>query len=111
MEAARNLAHLIVNDLRVRRHAAWSQQTGAARRGRRLPQKSQGIADVVAVLKPVGVHLEIEVKIGDDTMRPSQIAHKGAIESAGGIHWIVGSFEYYRELYERLEMSGRLNPK
>lgn len=50
-----------------------------------------GMADITAVVS--GRHLSVEVKVGKDTVRESQLRVKAAIENAGGIYIIVRSFE------------------
>ena len=50
-----------------------------------------GMADITAVV--AGRHLSVEVKVGKDTVRESQLRVKAQIESAGGVYIIVRSFE------------------
>jgi len=56
---------------------------------------TKGIADIQSVVN--GLHISVEVKIGNDKMRPDQLKVKSEIEKAGGIFIIVSSFDNFLE--------------
>ena len=82
--------------LQIYGHTAWRQNAGAVP-GRRAPLESKGIGDVVAILKPYGRHLEVEVKTGRDRQRPEQTLHAAAVRRAGGIYILAKDFDDFVE--------------
>ena len=70
---------------------------------RPVAMSTPGIADIVGLIKPWGVHLEIEVKAPRGRQLPSQIAHARRISEAGGIYILARSVdEAMRELDQRI---------
>ena len=57
------------------------------------------MADINAVVK--GKSISIEVKIGKDKIRESQLKVKREIEAAGGVYLIVRSFDDFLEQFEQ----------
>jgi len=72
--------------------AAWRTNMVHVRR-RKMPKDQQGIGDIVGSLKPLGRHIEVEVKREGDYLRPSQIRHMERVREAGGIYLVVYSFD------------------
>lgn len=60
---------------------------------------TNGMADINAVVK--GKSISIEVKIGKDKIRESQLKVKREIEAAGGVYLIVRSFDDFLEQFEK----------
>lgn len=60
---------------------------------------TNGMADINAVVK--GKSISIEVKIGKDKIRESQLKVKREIEAAGGVYLIVRSFDDFLEQFEQ----------
>ncbi len=60
---------------------------------------TKGLADINAVVK--GKSISIEVKIGKDKIRESQLKVKREIEAAGGVYLIVRSFDDFLEQFEQ----------
>lgn len=56
-----------------------------------LPGQGKGKADIKAVIK--GRSIEIEVKHGNDRMRPEQLEYKAKIERAGGVYLVVKTWD------------------
>jgi len=61
---------------------------------------TNGMADINAVVK--GKSVSIEVKIGRDKIRDSQLKVKSEIEAAGGVYIIVRSFDDFRQQFENI---------
>jgi len=103
----------IVEALQFRRRdvTVWTQNSGAAmmtgRGGRPQPVRFasiDGIADIVGLIKPWGVHLEIEVKVPGGKQRPSQLEHERRIRDAGGVYYVATSVnDALRQLDQVLE--------
>lgn len=96
----------IITRLQLDGHVAWRSNTGGVfdprtGRFRTIAKGSAGIGDVVAVLRPTGRHLEVEVKQGKDELRPSQITHGHAVRRAGGVHVTVHSTDEFLEWYKK----------
>lgn len=53
----------------------------------------RGMADITAVIN--GKHISVEVKIGKDKPRESQIEVKREIEQAGGVYMFVNSYDSF----------------
>lgn len=58
-------------------------------RGRKFTGK-KGVGDIIGLSD--GIHIEIEVKVGKDTMRPEQIEHQNRILGFGGVYYVANSF-------------------
>lgn len=67
--------------------------------GRRLRASSRGIGDIIAVVRPSGRHMEIEIKTGTDRPRSEQLAHAEQIRKAGAWHLFIKSFEDFQEQF------------
>ena len=61
---------------------------------------TNGMADINAVVQ--GRSISIEVKIGRDKIRESQLKVKSEIEAAGGVYIIVRSFDDFRQQFENI---------
>jgi len=69
------------------------RNTTAPVRGRKYTGR-KGVGDLIGISD--GVHIEIEVKVGKDIMRPEQYEHRGAVLRCGGVYYIAHSFlEFY----------------
>jgi len=55
----------------------------------------KGMADVTVVVN--GRHVSIEVKAGKDRLRPEQLKVKQEVEMAGGVYFVVKSFDDFLE--------------
>jgi Holliday junction resolvase len=65
-----------------------------------MPTSGQkGTADISATIKGRSVKIEVKMK---DRQSSDQKAYQEAIEKAGGVYWIVRSFEEFIKLYEGL---------
>lgn len=60
-------------------------------KGMYLPASNKGAADIKAMIE--GKTIEIEVKHGNDKLRPDQIKYKDKIEAGGGIYLVVKTWE------------------
>ena len=104
-KTANGLTKLIMAWLKVNGHFAARINSGAVfdrRLGvyRANSGATVGMADINAVVK--GKSISIEVKIGRDKIRDSQLKVKSEIEAAGGIYIIVRSFDDFRQQFEML---------
>ncbi len=61
---------------------------------------TNGTADISAVIK--GKSVKIEVKIGRDKQSEAQRIYQQKIEQAGGIYWIVKTFDDFYGKYTQL---------
>jgi hypothetical protein len=65
---------------------------------KRIPSSgTKGTSDIKAIIQ--GRMVAIEVKIGKDRQSDAQKDYQAMIEKAGGIYWIVKSFEDFYEKY------------
>jgi len=55
----------------------------------------KGMADVTAVIN--GLHVSIEVKTGNDKLRPEQMKVRDEVKAAGGVYMVVTSFDNFME--------------
>ena len=92
----------VVEFLNWRGHHVWRQNVGTITRGRRPPKEQTGIGDIVGVLRPGGLHVEIEVKKRGEKQRPSQVTHQMRVESCAGIYLITHDKMEFEEQYERI---------
>lgn len=66
-----------------------------------LPTSGQkGTADISAVIRSRAVKLEIKVR--KDKQRPDQVEYQAQIERAGGLYWLVRSFDEFKQMYDTL---------
>jgi hypothetical protein len=66
-----------------------------------LPSSGQkGTADISATIN--GRAVKIEVKIGKDRQSENQKKYQTDVEKAGGLYWIVRSFEEFLNYYNEL---------
>lgn len=97
-------------------HPCWRQNLGSHHR-HRLASASRGVGDIIAVMKPSGVHLEIEIKTGKDRLRKDQVKHAERIEKAGGKYIVASSLDdFLRKFYDISiggvpEFAGRIEEK
>jgi hypothetical protein len=99
-KTANGLTKLIIAWLSVQGYFGARVNTGAVfdrRKGiyRKGSGATAGMADVSAVIN--GRSVSIEVKIGKDKIRESQLRVKAAIEAAGGVYIIVRGFDDFLE--------------
>jgi hypothetical protein len=95
-KTANDLTKLIMKWMEVHGHFAARINSGAvydARLGcyRKGSGATVGMADINAVMG--GKSVSIEVKIGKDKIRESQIKVKAQIEAAGGVYIVVRTFD------------------
>jgi hypothetical protein len=65
---------------------------------KRIPSSgTKGTSDIKAIIQ--GRMVAIEVKIGKDRQSEAQKNYQAMIEKAGGIYWIVKSFDDFYEKY------------
>ena len=65
-------------------------------KGRYIPSAGgKGSGDIQAILPPHGRVLNIEVKIGRDRLRDSQIKFKDRIEKMGGLYLVIRSWDEF----------------
>ena len=60
----------------------------------------RGTADIHALVN--SKHISIEIKIGADKMSEYQEKEKERIENAGGLYWVVKTFEDFLQKYDSL---------
>jgi uncharacterized short protein YbdD (DUF466 family) len=82
---------------RINSGAVYDQRLGIYRKG---SGATAGMADVNAVMG--GKSVSIEVKIGKDKIRESQLKVKAQIEQAGGVYIIVRSFDDFLQKIEEI---------
>jgi hypothetical protein len=56
------------------------------------------VGDIIGVSD--GVHIEIEVKVGRDQMRPEQLEHQNQVLGCGGVYYIAHSFTEFVAWWE-----------
>ena len=76
----------------VNRHLAWRHNQVRVP-GRGFPKRNKGIGDIVAVLRPGGRHIEVEVKTGGDKIRPDQYLRAMEVQRVGGYYLVVKDFQ------------------
>lgn len=103
-KTANGLTKLIMAWLKVNGHFAARINTQGnynAKLGQFVRSGStNGMADINAVVN--GKSVSIEVKIGKDKIRESQLKVKSEIEAAGGVYIIVCSFDDFRQQFENI---------
>lgn len=68
-------------------------------------QQERGTADISATIKKlfgtqlIGVSVKIELKIGKDTQKPSQVEYQRKVEAAGGVYIISKTFDDFFSWY------------
>ena len=95
-KGANDLTKLIMAWLKVHGHfaarinsgAVYDKRLGIYRKG---SGATVGMADINAVIK--GKSVSIEIKIGKDKIRESQLKVKAEIEAAGGVYFVARSFD------------------
>lgn len=71
-------------------------------KGKYIPTTSTpGSADISATIR--GRSVKIEVKIGADRQSDAQRKYQQDVEAAGGIYWIVKTFDQFIELWQTLQ--------
>ena len=90
---------------------AQSQNTGGANFGGQFVAFGRpGTPDIIGALPPRGQFIGIEVKVGKDKQRESQIEWQARIEKVGGIYLIVRDLAVFAEWlcdWDRKQMDGR----
>lgn len=90
MTTAKELTNQIITYLNYRRCYVWRNQTIGLVRGHAYSNKL-GVADIVGMTES-GRHVEVEVKVGSDKIRPEQQRHSDAVKSKGAIYLIARTF-------------------
>ena len=57
----------------------------------------------MAVLRPRGAHLEIELKRTGDRIRDDQFRHMNDVRRCGGWYILVSSFDDFLEQFEKIQ--------
>lgn len=71
-------------------------------KGKYIPTTStKGSADVSATIK--GRSVKIEIKYGKDVQSDAQKKYQADIEAAGGLYWLVRSFDSFITMWEGLQ--------
>jgi hypothetical protein len=81
----------------------FSRKIGSGKWIRSSMQK--GSADLSAIVKNkegIGVSVKIEIKIGRDKMNDFQKQYQSGVERAGGLYWLVTSFDHFLKYYNEL---------
>jgi hypothetical protein len=69
--------------------------------GKYIPSGStRGSADISATINGRSVKIEVKQK---DKQSPAQVAYQQAIEKAGGLYWLVRTFDEFIEKWEGLQ--------
>ena len=101
MSATNETTKAILNFLFNKGIFAWRQNTtGVPTPQGWRPAPKTGVADILAVLKPMGRLLAVEVKTGRDRLRLEQVGFGRNIEAMGGIYLIVKDFEDFERQYD-----------
>lgn len=61
---------------------------------------TKGAADLNCIVK--GKSLQVEIKIGNDKLRPAQIAQMEKVRAAGGLYYVAKDFQSFYEYYQTL---------
>jgi hypothetical protein len=91
LEVALNAATRTTRIRRVNAGALVVADAGGSRRVFRGAPKGTG--DLVGYAGPDGLHVEVEVKLGKDRVRPAQRRRRDAILAAGGVYVVVRGVE------------------
>lgn len=93
----------VIEVLKLRRDiVAWRTNAGAAKMagagGRIRPVffGKKGGGDITGLIKPWGVHLEIECKRPGGKQTVHQIAHEHNVRACGGVYLLVDSIDDFR---------------
>jgi hypothetical protein len=68
----------------------------------------KGIADISSTIKIsinghiIGLHVEWEIKIGKDTMKPEQRQHEADVKAAGGEYFVIKTFDDFYAKFNEL---------
>lgn len=106
MTQTNSITQAIVTALNYRGHLAHrNNTTGVYDAKLKLFRKTVnhtalGVGDVLCVLKG-GYWLEIEIKSGRDKQNANQVLRQERVERAGGLYWLVRSFDEFEKLYHR----------
>ena len=67
-----------------------------------IPSSNKGLSDIEGIVK--GKFLSLEVKVGKDSIRPSQLKRKAEIEKDGGIYYLCKwqDFEQFQREIQQL---------
>ncbi len=66
------------------------------------PPPTSGLPDIVLILPPTGRFIGLELKLGKDKQRPSQIEFERDSTSSGAVYKIIKSFEDFLSLWQSL---------
>ena len=98
------LTNRILNDLFYRKIFAWRHNSapipvtkGRSVIGFRSGGKS-GQPDIVGILHPLGRYFGIEIKVGKDKLRETQISFHLQAEKSGALIFVVKTWEEYISL-------------
>ena len=77
--------------------------TAAIRKAYRpVPSSMKGVSDVIGFDLRTGYWISVEVKIGNDQMRPEQEDFRAIVRSAGGAeYWICREIESFKDGWMR----------
>lgn len=67
---------------------------------RRTYKGKKGVGDVICVSN--GRHIEIEVKVGADTVSEDQIKHRAEIEAAGALYYVARDLDGFLDWAKQL---------
>lgn len=97
----------IINFLFYNEVFCWRQNTTGIplANGGFRPTSKKGLPDIVAILKPYGTFVAIEIKIGKDRLRDEQFGFLENVKRMGGQALIVNSFEDFKSQWQKLKMS------
>lgn len=114
MSRANELTKAVIDYLRLKGVRCWrSNSVGIFDPTKKVFRKpsgsSTGIADVTGLRKPMGQHIEVEIKRVGEKQRQSQIDHQKSIEEMGGLYFLTTSIGNFIEQWEWLERYGWQN--
>ena len=92
MNGTNETTRQILEWFEVNKHLAWRHNQIRVP-GRGFPKRNKGIGDIVAVLRPSGRHIEVEVKTGKDRVRPDQYLRGMEVQRVGGYYLVVKDFQ------------------
>ncbi|MCK9370259.1 VRR-NUC domain-containing protein [Candidatus Dojkabacteria bacterium] len=98
------LTSSIIDFLLRNRFFAWRQNTTGVYDPKNKffrPASITGVSDIIAIRPQDGRFVAIEVKIGHDKLRESQIAFLGSVERAKGIAVVVKTFDEFLDIYNK----------
>ena len=93
MSLTTDVTNAIIDYLNLHGHLVWRNSAAHVYGSGKFHRvKHNGVGDIVGMLNN-GTHIEVEIKIGSDKIRPEQLRHGEEVKRRKGLYFVAKSFD------------------